>query len=232
MFPDSCSNVRIEDCNIVSGDDCISLKSGWDQYGYKVGIPTQHLIIRRVTCISPFSALIALGSEMSGGIQDVRAEDITAIDTESAVRVKTALGRGGYVKDIYVRRMTLKNMKYAFWMAGNYNQHADENFDLKAIPEINGINYRDVAATNVTFAGRLDGITGDPFTGICISNVTMTMNLEEKKLPWNCTDIAGVTSKVTPKPCASLPEKQGVNCAFPTDRLPIEDVQLKTCSSA
>ena len=91
------------------------MKSGWDQYGYKVGIPTQHLIIRRVTCISPFSALIALGSEMSGGIQDVRAEDITAIDTESIVRVKTALGRGGYVKDIYVRRMTLKNMKYAFW---------------------------------------------------------------------------------------------------------------------
>ena len=83
-------------------------------------MPTQHLIIRRVTYISPFSALIALGSEMSGGIQDVRVEDITAIDTESAVRVKTALGRGGYVKDIYVRRMTLKNMKYAFWMAGNY----------------------------------------------------------------------------------------------------------------
>jgi len=230
--PDSCSNVRIEDCYIVSGDDCIAVKSGWDQYGYKVGIPTQHLIIRRVTCISPFSALIALGSEMSGGIQDVRAEDITAIDTESAVRVKTALGRGGYVKDIYVRRMTLKNMKYAFWMAGNYNQHPDDNFDLKAIPEINGINYRDVVATNVTFAGRLDGITGDPFTGICISNVTMTMNLKEDKLPWNCTDIAGVTSKVTPKPCASLPEKRGVNCAFPTDRLPIEDVQLKTCSSA
>ena len=58
-------------------------------------------------------------------------------------------------------------------------------------------------------------LTGDPFTGICISNVAMTMNLKENKLPWNCTNIAGVTSKVTPKPCASLPEKQGVNCASP-----------------
>ncbi|KAM4068958.1 hypothetical protein ACB094_12G052600 [Castanea mollissima] len=200
--PDSCSNVRIEDCYIVSGDDCIA-----------------HLIIRRVTCISPFSALIALGSEVSGGIQNVRAEDITAIDTESAVRVKTAIGRGGYVKDIY----------YAFWMAGNYKTHPDPNFDLKAIPEIKGINYRDVVATNVTYAGRLDGIGGDPFTGICISNVTIAMNLNQNKLRWNCTDIAGVTSKVTPKPCALLPEKQGVNCAFPTDRLPIQDVQLKTC---
>ena len=41
------------------------------------------------------------------------------------------------------------------------------------------------------------------------------MNLKENKLPWNCTDIAGVTSKMTPKPCALLLEKQGVNCDSP-----------------
>ncbi|CAJ1938801.1 unnamed protein product [Sphenostylis stenocarpa] len=28
--PDSCTNTRIEDCYIVSGDDCIEVKSGWD----------------------------------------------------------------------------------------------------------------------------------------------------------------------------------------------------------
>ncbi|KAM4068949.1 hypothetical protein ACB094_12G051800 [Castanea mollissima] len=230
--PDSCTNTRIEDCFIVSGDDCIAVKSGWDEYGIKVGMPTQHLIIRRLTCISPDSATIALGSEMSGGIQDVRAEDITAIDTESGVRIKTAVGRGGYVKDIYVRRMTLKTMKYVFWMAGNYNQHPDPKYDPKAIPKIKGINYRDVVAENVTYSAKLDGIQGDPFTGICISNVTITLTEKPKKLQWNCTDIAGVTSNVTPTPCALLPEKQGVDCAFPTSRLPIDDVQLKTCSAS
>ncbi|CAJ1964808.1 unnamed protein product [Sphenostylis stenocarpa] len=56
----------IEDCYIVSGDDCIAVKSGWDEYGIRFGKPTQHLIIRRVTCISPDSATVALGSEMSG----------------------------------------------------------------------------------------------------------------------------------------------------------------------
>ncbi|KAM4076308.1 hypothetical protein ACJW30_12G053500 [Castanea mollissima] len=213
--PDSCTNTRIEDCFIVSGDDCIAVKSGWDEYGIKVGMPTQHLIIRRLTCISPDSATIALGSEMSGGIQDVRAEDITAINTESGVRIKTAIGRGGYVKDIYVRRMTLKTMKYVFWMAGNYNQHPDPKYDPKAIPEIKGINYRDVVAENVTYSAKLDGIQGDPFTGICISNVTITLTEKPKKLQWNCTDIAGVTSIVTPTPCALLPEKQvyqALNC--------------------
>ncbi|KAM3682176.1 hypothetical protein ACB098_12G053600 [Castanea mollissima] len=180
LCPDSCTNTRIEDCFIFSGDDCIAVKSGWDEYGIKVGMPTQHLIIRRLTCISPDSATIALGSEMSGGIQDVRAEDITAIDTESGVRIKTAVGRGGYVQDIYVRRMTLKTMKFVFWMEGNYNQHPDPKYDPKAIPEIKGINYRDVVAENVTYSAKLDGIQGDPFTGICISNVTITLTEKPK----------------------------------------------------
>ena len=77
-------------------------------------MPTQQLIIRRLTCISPDSAMIALGSEMSGGIKDVRAEDVTAINTQSAVRIKTAVGRGAYVKDIFVKGTTLHNMKYVF----------------------------------------------------------------------------------------------------------------------
>ncbi|CAF2071038.1 unnamed protein product [Brassica napus] len=111
---DSCTNTRIEDCYIVSGDDCMAVKSGWDQYGINYGMPTKQLLSRRLTCISPDSAVIALGSEMSGGIEDVRAEDIVAINSESGIRIKTAIGRGGYVKDVYVRGMTMQTMKYVF----------------------------------------------------------------------------------------------------------------------
>ncbi|XP_031266207.1 probable polygalacturonase [Pistacia vera] len=228
--PDSCTNTIIEDCYIVSGDDCIAVKSGWDQYGTKFGMPTKHLIIRRLTCISPDSATIALGSEMSGGIKDVRAEDITAIDTQSGVRIKTAIGRGGYVKDIYVRRMTMKTMKYVFWMTGSYGSHPDPNFDPKALPEITGINYRDMVAENVTYSARLDGIQNDPFTGICISNVTIGLTEKPQKLQWNCTDVQGFTSRVTPPACNLLPEKKdNTDCFFPKDKLPIENIELKTC---
>ncbi|XP_034203905.1 probable polygalacturonase [Prunus dulcis] len=231
--PDSCSQTRIEDCFIVSGDDCIAVKSGWDQYGIKVGIPTEHLVIRRLTCISPDSATIALGSEMSGGIRDVRAEDITALSTQSSVRIKTAQGRGGYVKDIFVRRMTLKTMKYVFWMTGSYGSHPDPGFDPKALPLIQNINYKQVEAENVTYSARLEGIPNDPFKGICISNVTITLIEKPKKLQWNCTNIAGVTSNVTPKACDLLPEKKEVvDCPFPEDRLAIEDVKLVTCSTS
>ncbi|KAI3841580.1 hypothetical protein MKW92_043750 [Papaver armeniacum] len=227
--PDSCTNVRIEDCYIVSGDDCIAVKSGWDEYGIAFGMPTQHLIIRRLTCISPDSAVIALGSEMSGGIQDVRAEDILAINSESGIRIKTAVGRGGFVKDIFVRRMTMETMKWAFWMTGNYGSHADDKYDKNALPVINGINYSDMVADNVTMAARLEGIDGDPFTGICISNVTISMAAKAKKVPWTCTDVEGLTSSVSPTACNLLPE-QVTNCPFPTDVLPIDTIEIKTCS--
>ncbi|XP_057995665.1 probable polygalacturonase [Hevea brasiliensis] len=227
--PDSCTNVRIEDVYIVSGDDCIAIKSGWDQYGIKYGMPTQHLVIRRLTCISPDSATIALGSEMSGGIQDVRAEDITAINTQSAVRIKTAPGRGGYIKDIFVRRMTLKTMKYVFWVSGAYKTHVDNGYDPNALAEINNINYRDIVAENVNITGSLSGFEKDPFTGFCISNATITLSETAKKVQWNCTYIEGVSNNVTPKPCDLLPQKD-TRCSFPEDKLPIETVPMKTCS--
>ncbi|XP_057763030.1 probable polygalacturonase [Arachis stenosperma] len=229
--PDSCTNTRIEDCNIVSGDDCIAVKSGWDEYGIKFGMPSQHIVIRRLTCVSPDSAMIALGSEMSGGIQDVRAENLTAIDTESAVRIKTAVGRGGYVKDIFVKGMNLNNMKYVFWITGSYGSHADNDFDPKALPDISGINYRDVIADYCNYTAKLEGIPNDPFTGICISNVSTT-NSDMKKLQWNCTDVEGVSSNVSPVPCELLSQKEEkkFDCPFPDEKLPIESVMLKTCS--
>ncbi|EYU35105.1 hypothetical protein MIMGU_mgv1a005694mg [Erythranthe guttata] len=232
--PDSCTNTRIEDTYIVSGDDCIAVKSGWDEYGINYGMPTKHLIIRRLTCISPYSAAIALGSEMSGGIQDVRADDITAIQTESAVRIKTGVGRGGYVKDIFVKNMKLHTMKWVFWITGNYGSHADTHFDPNALPEIKGINYRDIVAENVTMAARLEGISGDPFTGICIYNATIGLSKKPKKYQWTCSDVEGVTGAVVPPPCALLPptqvdEKFGM-CDFPSDSLAIDSVELQKCS--
>ncbi|KAJ3672651.1 hypothetical protein LUZ60_007372 [Juncus effusus] len=228
--PDSCSHVRIEDCYVVSGDDCVAIKSGWDEYGISYGMPSQHIAIRRLTCVSPTSAVIALGSEMSGGIQDVRAEDITAINSESGVRIKTAPGRGAYVKGIYVRGMNLNTMKWAFWMTGNYKSHPDDKYDPNAMPEVTGISYSNVVATEVKIAARLEGIPNDAFTGICISNVTIGLAPKSKKQLWTCTDVEGVSSDVSPAPCGPLSGAHQGPCPFPTEPLPVDSIEFKQCS--
>jgi polygalacturonase len=81
--PDLCSHICVEYCYVVSSDDCVAIKSGRDEYSIAYGMPSEHIVVRRLTCVSPTSAAIALGSEMSGGIRDVRVEDITVVNSES-----------------------------------------------------------------------------------------------------------------------------------------------------
>lgn len=73
---DSSQYVCIEDCYISVGDDAIAIKSGWDEYGTAYGMPSQHIDIRRIVVHSETSAGIAFGSEMSGGISDVKVSKI------------------------------------------------------------------------------------------------------------------------------------------------------------
>jgi len=68
------------------------------QYGIAFGMSTKQLASRQLKCSSPYSATTA-----PGGIEDVRAEDITAIHTESGVRIKLLRGEEG-MRKIYTRR--------------------------------------------------------------------------------------------------------------------------------
>lgn len=201
--PDSCEYVWIVNSNVVSGDDCIAVKSGWDQYGIAFNKPSKHIYISNFSCVSPTSATIALGSEMSGGIAHVHAEGIVAVDTESALRVKTGIGRGGYVSDVSVTGMRLTNMKYLLWMTANYGQHPDEGYDPNAIPVVTGIHFSDVVATNVSIAGKLEGLPHAPFTNILVADVTAEIFVTKKPV-WNCTFVEGSSSNVTPTPCPEL----------------------------
>ena len=71
---DSCKNVRIEDCDIDTGDDSISLKSGRGLDGARIGKPTEDVLITGCTLTGRHFAAIGIGSETSGGIRNVRIE--------------------------------------------------------------------------------------------------------------------------------------------------------------
>ena len=127
----------------------------------------------------------------------------------------------------------MHTMKWAFWMTGNYGDHPDDGFDRGAVPLVNGISYSDIVAVNVTTAARLEGIPGAPFKGICISNATIEV-VKSKKAAWTCTDVEGTASCVSPEPCEALSDggDDSEPCPFPSERLPIDLVELKECSAA
>lgn len=97
--PDSCRHVAIFNSFIASQDDSIAVKSGRDEEGRKVGIPSEDIRISNVRIVS--GGGVAIGSEMSGGVRDVVVQDCEfGDDVYSLACIKTTRSRGGVVENL------------------------------------------------------------------------------------------------------------------------------------
>jgi polygalacturonase len=48
--PESCVDVLIENNSYVTGDDCISIKSGRDADAWRIGQPSENIVVRNIRC--------------------------------------------------------------------------------------------------------------------------------------------------------------------------------------
>lgn len=99
--PDSSTNCTIFGCVFCTGDDAIAVKSGKNPEGNRIGRPSRH--IRIFDCRSQCGHGITIGSEMSGGIEDVRIWDCDMSRSRCGIEIKGTKKRGGYVRDVSVR---------------------------------------------------------------------------------------------------------------------------------
>lgn len=183
--------------------DAIVLKSGWDEYGIALGKPTSDVHIREVRLQSSTGAGLAFGSEMSGGISNVLVEKIDLHDSFIGIELKTSIGRGGFIEEIYISDAKIKNVKTAILATGQSKSHPDDNYDPHALPDVKGITFKDIVGTNVTVAGNFSGISESPFTSICLSNISFTTT-SYASASWLCSDVSGVSENVYPDPCPAL----------------------------
>lgn len=99
--PDSSSNCTIFNCTFHTGDDSIAIKSGKNPEGNLIARPSSH--IRIFDCRCAFGHGITIGSEMSGGIEDVAIWDCDMGNSLYGIEIKGTKKRGGYVRNITVR---------------------------------------------------------------------------------------------------------------------------------
>lgn len=98
---DSSTRILVQNCDIDCNDDNICIKSGRDADGLRVNRPTEYVVVRN--CIARKGAgLITCGSETSGSIRNILAYNMKAYGTSSALRIKSAMNRGGTVENIYM----------------------------------------------------------------------------------------------------------------------------------
>ncbi|MGK3142989.1 glycoside hydrolase family 28 protein [Pantoea sp. C2G6] len=115
---DSSQRVRVEGCTVSCNDDNICVKSGRGAEAQQLARTARDIIIHDCTLLN--GSGITLGSETSGGIENVIIEHNRFSGTGVGFRIKSARNRGGWIKNIIVRHLTLEDVSYPFMLQLNW----------------------------------------------------------------------------------------------------------------
>jgi len=154
--PSSCKNVLIEYNHFETGDDAVVLKSGLNEEGLKIGIPTKNVVVRnyKAVDVQTGSGGIVFGSETSGGIENVYVHDAYFEGCDRGIRFKSERGRGNSIENIYIHDIQMKDLDNS---AINFNAYYHEEA-RGAAPLFKNINIRDIQIDGVPNAIIMNGL--------------------------------------------------------------------------
>lgn len=181
--PDSCCNVRISNCHIDVGDDCIAIKSGTEATPLRS--PTRNVIISNCTMIHGHGGVV-LGSEMSGGISRVVIDNCVFEGTDRGIRMKSRRGRGGTVEDVRVNNIVMDgvicpftaNLYYYCGPGGKEKFVWDKSPHPvnETTPIFRHLYFSNITARNVrATAGFFYGLAEMPVEDVTFSDVSVSM---------------------------------------------------------
>jgi polygalacturonase len=170
--PDSSTDVLIKNDSFSDGDDCIAIKSGRDQDGLRVNIPSQNIVIQNCVFQNGHGG-VTLGSENSGGITNVFAENcaFNSASLQTVLRLKTNTARDGYMENIYVRNCITKIAQTGVSVDMQYTSTSPANTGTN-IPVVRNIDMRDCAFASLSVqALSLQGLSAaSQVTDVTLSN--------------------------------------------------------------
>ncbi|NLO71043.1 MAG: glycoside hydrolase family 28 protein [Porphyromonadaceae bacterium] len=188
--PEMSQNILIENCTFDQGDDAIALKSGRSPEGWRSKTPTKNVVVRNCT-VKNGHQLVAIGSELSGGIENIYVSNCTVAENAKMfhlVFIKTNERMGGYVKNIFVENV--KGGKMDFGVLGIETDVLYQWRNLvptieKRLTPIRNINLTNIAATNVRFVSRVLGQKELQVKNVNLTNVKADTVRSEKHIHEN-----------------------------------------------
>jgi polygalacturonase len=110
------------------GDDGVALKAGRDQDGWRVAKPTRRVVIRNNRYTGNTGGALAIGSEMSGGVEEVFVENFTMHETRHGLYFKANLDRGGRIRDVHIRDIEMASADTVLIFTNDYHSYRGGNF--------------------------------------------------------------------------------------------------------
>lgn len=168
--PEMCTNVLIQHCDFTTGDDGIAIKAGRDQDGWRIGQPSENVIVRDCVFNSKTNGL-CIGSEMSAGVRNVYMYNVHIKKCLSAIYFKSNLDRGGFIENIHVNNIQCDSARSAFIrFENNYHGPRGGHYPTK----FNGFTIEGVSCKHSGEVGIYAvGVEGNPLKNILLKNVTV-----------------------------------------------------------
>jgi polygalacturonase len=184
--PESCKDVLIEDCTFDTGDDCIAVKSGRNADGRRLNIPSENIIIRRCQMKDGHGG-VTIGSEISGGVRFLFAEDCTmdSPNLDHALRFKNNAVRGGLLENIFFRNITVGQVAHAV-LTVDFNY--EEGSKGKFTPVVRNLSVQNLKSGKSRHALDVQGFENAPVYDLRLKDCTFE-NVERPSVVKNVSGL-------------------------------------------
>ena len=158
--PDSCRNVRISDCYVDVGDDCITIKSGKEDDERLQLRACENITVTNCTLLHGHGGVV-IGSEISGSIRNVAISNCVCVGTDRGIRIKARRGRGGVVEDIRASNLVMDGVHCPivvnlFYGCGAWGEKRVTDQSPQPVndgtPQFRRLRYSNITARRIKFA--------------------------------------------------------------------------------
>jgi polygalacturonase len=194
--PDSSRNVLIEDSFFSTGDDCVVIKSGLNEDGWRVGKPSENIVVRRLKGERGHGGVV-IGSEMSGGVRNVHVSDCEFNGTDRGLRIKSMRGRGGVVENVFYENVRHKDIRLMVVEMTTFYGSSTLEPKTQTPPTIRNVRIRNVVGHGAEKAIDIVGLPEVPIQDVVVENTEIA-----SKAGARCVDCRNVRFKqvsITPE---------------------------------
>ncbi len=180
--PEGTRNLLVEDCKFDQGDDAIAIKSGTNHDGWRLNTPSENIVFRNNTVLNGHQ-LVAIGSELSGGVRNVyvhncKFEKNSLENTFNVLYIKTNRRRGGFVENITVENINATSAKFKMGVFGIETDVLYQwrtlvpSYEERLTP-IRGIKMRNIKVGETSTPFRILGDERLPVENVELRNITI-----------------------------------------------------------
>ena len=176
----ACKNVVIYKCTVNAGDDGICMKSGGGKKDGPNEAKLENILVAGCIVNRAHGGFV-LGSNTDGGMRNIYVADCSFTGTDIGLRFKSNAGRGGLVKDIFIDRISMRQIVHEAISFDTYYEDAPAGAAKQTsqalpdkTPEFTAFHISNIACEGAKTAIAITGLPQMPVHDIYFNNLSIT----------------------------------------------------------